>query len=88
MNQNLRTHLESNSQLPQKAIDEVISMYKDEAGNLLDALNTIKNPEIRTIVLDSLRSYHKALDKNNSIFTQVATIMMDSSNDSNYSTAA
>jgi hypothetical protein len=75
MNQSFRNHLELTTELPHHIIDEVCEMFANEATSLIDALSNIQNPEVRTVVLESLRSYHKALDTNTGAFPQIATIM-------------
>ncbi len=69
-----RNHPENNSPLSQKVIDEVCAMFAGEANNLLDTLADLQ-PDIRDVVLHAVRDYHKALDSNNAIVIQVATIM-------------
>lgn len=71
----LRNHLENHSLLSQKVIDEVCAMFADEANNLLDTLADLQ-PDIRGVILDAVRDYHKAIEVvNRPTFTHVAKIM-------------
>lgn len=69
MNNQLRQHFEKTTELPQAIINEVVSMFNNEAIILIDALSNL-NPSVRDTVLDSLRKYHEALDSNQVIFTE------------------
>lgn len=75
MNESLRAHLsQDNYNLPKTVVDEVCDMFKNEAANLLDSLSALK-PEVRDVALHALRDYYSTMEKNNSTFTQVATVL-------------
>ncbi len=86
MNQSLRSHLSGNQyNLPTSVVDEVCTMFADEAVNLLDSLSNLK-VEVRDTALRALREYYATIEKaNNPVFTQVATVLSsDATNDGTY----
>jgi hypothetical protein len=87
MYERLNNHLAETTDLPQDVIEEVCWMFRQEAGNLLNVLSDLK-PGIRDIVIRSVRSYHEALDANNTTFVNVARIMADTSDTSHLMGAA
>jgi hypothetical protein len=89
MSSSLRNHLSSSSyNLPESIVDEVCSMFAEEAQNLLNALTGLK-PEVRTVALGALRDYYSTIEKiNNPVFTQVATVMSSVPNDPQFQKAA
>lgn len=75
MNESLRHHLSQDSyNLPKTVVDEVCDMFKNEAANLLDSLSALK-PEVRDVALHALRDYYNTMERNNTTFTQVATVL-------------